>query len=442
MKIYSYIITAILAIAMFASCEPSGNGSGSEVNLIPSSATINADGADSVYFTVLSGETDVTADAQVFTSSNQEVISKSFGTDIPGDYRFFAIYNGVRSKDTTITALSGLTLTADKETISANGIDVVTFSVIQNGKDITAECTFYLAGEQPTALEGNIFSTTEPGTYSFYATKDGATSNTVTVNAMVAENSAPAAWDFYGRSLAIEITGTWCGPCSMMKAGFKSLEQSGWDTGYAAECHTDDSMANAQIFNLVASAIVHSADGRFGIPYICWNFDANYICEGAMGTVAAAASYISQTTDAANAAYPCTAGAAASFYEENGTLIVDANIAISEAGNYKVNCWLLEDNIKAEQNAYPEAQQWDINNHVNVIRAIGHTADIYGETVSAGAQSTENFTWSFTSSSLKNKEPENAHVLIYITREEAGGYIVNNVIKCDFNSSANYPYMQ
>ena len=438
MKIYSYIITAILAIAMFASCEPSGNGSGSEVNLIPSSATINADGADSVYFTVLSGETDVTADAQVFTSSNQEVISKSFGTDIPGDYRFFAIYNGVRSKDTTITALSGLTLTADKETISANGIDVVTFSVIQNGKDITAECTFYLAGEQPTALEGNIFSTTEPGTYSFYATKDDATSNTVTVNAMVAENSAPAAWDFYGRSLAIEITGTWCGPCSMMKAGFKSLEQSGWDTGYAAECHAKDSMTNPQIYNLVASAISYTGY----IPYICWNFDANYISEGAIGTVAGAASYISQMTDAANAAYPCTAGAAASFYEENGTLIVDANIAISEAGNYKVNCWLLEDNIEAYQNAYPEAQQWDINNHVNVIRAIGHTADIYGKTVSAGAQSTENFTWSFTSSSLVNKEPENAHVLIYITREEAGGYIVNNVIKCDFNSTANYPYMQ
>ena len=178
MKIFNYILTAVLAITMIASCETAPGAK--NVTLLPSSDSFNA-GIDTISFTVQYGEEDVTSDAQVFTSDNEELVDKKFAASIPGEYRFYAIYNDMASVEVTVKASGNLELTADKTTITPDGSDVVTFTVMQDGIDVTSESTLYLIPEdgEPIAQDGFTFSTTTEGNYNFYATKGSVSSNTV-----------------------------------------------------------------------------------------------------------------------------------------------------------------------------------------------------------------------------------------------------------------------
>lgn len=73
-----------------------------------------------------------------------------------------------------------ITISASKNTLSANGTDAVTFTVTQGGNNVTAQCSIYVNGG---LLNGSSFSTTTSGSYSVYATKNGVTSNTIYITA-------------------------------------------------------------------------------------------------------------------------------------------------------------------------------------------------------------------------------------------------------------------
>ena len=72
-----------------------------------------------------------------------------------------------------------LFLTADKKTITADGTDVVTFTVKQ-GNDAVNDATIYINGNAQTEY---TFSTTNAGTYTVYAQKGTLTSNEITITA-------------------------------------------------------------------------------------------------------------------------------------------------------------------------------------------------------------------------------------------------------------------
>ena len=68
-------------------------------------------------------------------------------------------------------------LSASKSSIVGNGIDSVKFTVMQDGKDVTNECSIYVND----TWYSSTFSSTTPGTYTVYATKGTKRSNTVTI---------------------------------------------------------------------------------------------------------------------------------------------------------------------------------------------------------------------------------------------------------------------
>ena len=81
-----------------------------------------------------------------------------------------------------------ITLSVDKTEISANGVEIATFKVICNDdEDVTKNCRIFFT-DTKKELGATSFSTTEPNTYSFYATYEDATSNTVTVTAIEVED--------------------------------------------------------------------------------------------------------------------------------------------------------------------------------------------------------------------------------------------------------------
>lgn len=440
---FAIILLSVLFSAIaFVSCEQAGTeDEQGTVVLVPDKDCIDATGLDTVVFTVLSGDLDVTSEARIFAAeNNSELMYKSFSSSVPGDYEFYATYRGAFSEPVSVKVNGSLSLSCDKVTIAADGSDVVTFSVTQDGEDVTAESTLYILSEtgEPEAVKGNTFSTSDAGGYDFYATKGTFSSDVVSVLAI--PGTTPSHWSFKDRSLILEITATWCGPCSMMKAGIKSLEQDGWDEGYVVEAHDGDALTvDSFITPLIDFAV---GTQNFGIPLVTFNFTDSPRINQNLGSVDANAKGISDATDQANSAYPCSASANIAYYPDGEEMLkVKSNVAISEAGEYKVCCWLLESNIKMSQTSLPGAADWDVSNHINVLRNISDVSDIAGQSVTVGANETQAFEWDFSVKDLRNGRPQDSHVLVVISKKEDNGkYIVNNVVRCNFKDVAEYEY--
>lgn len=84
-----------------------------------------------------------------------------------------------------------ITLSVDKSEIAADGKESATFKVISidkhnNEEDVTKDCQIFFS-DSKLELGATSFSTTEPNTYSFYATYEDAVSNNVTVTAIEVE---------------------------------------------------------------------------------------------------------------------------------------------------------------------------------------------------------------------------------------------------------------
>lgn len=88
------------------------------------------------------------------------------------------------STNTEDSVVATIVLTADKTTISADGTETVTLSVIVKDKDSAiingADISYY---EGTTKLTGNTFKTTTAGTYNMTAKSGTVTSNTLTITA-------------------------------------------------------------------------------------------------------------------------------------------------------------------------------------------------------------------------------------------------------------------
>lgn len=160
-----------------------------EVMLTADKSTIVGDNADVVTFTVTVDGEDKTAESTItIVNYGTQLEGNAFTTDVAGEFIFQAKYEGENSNQVIITATAveapvqkNLTLTASAIRIKADGTETVIFKAMYGEDDVTATCTI-----QTTAglsVEGGVFSTTEAGTYNFYALYDNVRSNTVSVDA-------------------------------------------------------------------------------------------------------------------------------------------------------------------------------------------------------------------------------------------------------------------
>ena len=152
---------------------------------------IISNGSDAAIFVVKVDNEDVTNDAKIYMeNSDKPLAGNSFTTTEEGTYSFFAEVEGAkRSELVTVVATAEpvveekpIELSASVESIRANGVDAVAFTVKQEGNIVTDACTIYVGDSK---LNGSRFSTFTAGTYTFYAVKGNATSNEVVVTAEV-----------------------------------------------------------------------------------------------------------------------------------------------------------------------------------------------------------------------------------------------------------------
>ena len=150
-------------------------------------ASIKADGMEKAVFTLKESGKEIAGFEVYNAADDAKLASTEFTTEEAGVYTFYAMYEGVKSNSVEVTARMNIqeeekpiVLVASGDTIKANGVESVKFTVSQDGADVTNASTIYVNGGK---LNGNKFSTTTPGTYIVYAEKGALKSNEITITA-------------------------------------------------------------------------------------------------------------------------------------------------------------------------------------------------------------------------------------------------------------------
>ena len=185
------ILLALVAMLGIVACEtvPPQDPIQS-LNLKADKLNIIADGEDKATFTVTDANNNEVNATILFADTNEAIEGNIFKTKYAGEYAFIAKYGNEISNVISIVATEPgetpepsddkLVLSANKSVIDADGEQMVTFTAKVN--DEVVEATIYNKAND-TAIEGNTFSTTEVGVYTFYAKYEELISNEVSVTA-------------------------------------------------------------------------------------------------------------------------------------------------------------------------------------------------------------------------------------------------------------------
>ena len=185
------ILLALVAMLGIVACETvPPQDPVQSLNLKADKLNIIADGEDKATFTVTDANNNEVNATILFADTNEAIEGNMFKTKYAGEYAFIAKYGNEISNVISIVATEPgetpepsddkLVLSANKSVIDADGEQMVTFTAKVN--DEVVEATIYNKAND-TAIEGNTFSTTEVGVYTFYAKYEELISNEVSVTA-------------------------------------------------------------------------------------------------------------------------------------------------------------------------------------------------------------------------------------------------------------------
>ena len=384
MKYFSYALCA--AALAFASCTQPTNGNvGGDKDLVlsASKSEITADGTDKVTFTVKYGEEDVTANASIADAATGEALSGSeFATETAGSYEFVASYDGKESNKVKVdaTAVSGLVLSVDKESIVNDGEDTATFTVTFDGNDVTAQATIVNQTSGQAWAEGvHTFVSSASGEYEFKASYNDMRSNTVKVT----------------------VTMEAVNPLVLTVA-----------------IHQNDEYTSNNYYDF-ASYFKFS-----GIPAIFFDFDK----EGPSAVSMSAADVVNTIKE-----YQATGAkvgiAMSSTVDAARNVKVTVRVTPSEAGSYLLGVALLEDGIEGPQNGTSGYI------HDNTMRALA--TSLGGDSLGDVAENTEvvkEYTFS-----LKGYT-DNCRVVAYVNTADGDVYATTNAASCPVNGRTDYRF--
>lgn len=148
------------------------------------------DGIEQVAFTVFADENELTEGYKILnTEDNNPLTSNVFSTTEAGAYTFIAVLEDdeeIKSNEVSVNVIVKpdpvVELKADKTAIKNDGVDKVTFTVLVDGVDRTAEAAILSPTLGEEEYEGTTFSTTNKGDYEFKARWNEFESETVIIN--------------------------------------------------------------------------------------------------------------------------------------------------------------------------------------------------------------------------------------------------------------------
>jgi len=156
------------------------------VELSVDKSEIVADNSDTATFTVKVDGEDKSSEVKITVINyNSELEGNTFTTDVAGEFVFVANYEGVKSNEVKVVATAveapvqkTLKIQSDVNRIKADGSEKVTFTVFYGEDDVTADAEIYCSNHEGVTVEGNTFSSTTVGSYSFRARYNDQTTGT------------------------------------------------------------------------------------------------------------------------------------------------------------------------------------------------------------------------------------------------------------------------
>lgn len=456
-KLYFILAAALLVGASaFTACDSDSDSDGPDepkvtsISLKQSATTVEA--GETVTFTVKTNlDTDVTANATITNvTTEEELTDAKFTPTEDGEYEFIAKYNEFTSATIKVTVATGtsfftLEVTADKESIVADGTDVVSFTVLKDGEEDITEVEgvqVCMEGEGGVCLvntgNGFNYSTEEHGEYKFYATYKDVKSPLITVTAAKAPVNVGEATLSTTRTLHKNVsffiyTATWCGPCWYYKGYMKNVIAKYGDniTTVSIHGHSSDKIDNSNIHLTLESQMKAGTDLFIGgFPTSICEFRETLGDTGKIPTQA-------QTEAAYNkyVAYPAKTGIKVESAINDDKVEATVTVGAQVADTYYVGIMLIEDHVIAYQ-----ANGGNEYDHTNVFRKMG-SANILGDelgAIAAGEEKTK--TYSIPVEYKYNTD--NLYLLVYTLYKdsETDKFVVANSVKAAVYGNAGYIY--
>lgn len=324
----------------------------------------------------------------------------------------------------TASALSGcggddtpadtsLTLVPSATTVKTG--DAVTFTVTDNGADVTASSEIFnlTTGETVTGT----FSTQKPGTYTFAAVYDNRTSPAVNVTVQSASATSDA---FYRHVLVMKFTATWCTYCPNMTSALATVEQAYPGRMILMAMHSDDAYATNEAASLFQSF------GCTGLPESVFDYR-----ESSSYSVALLKAKVKRSLTE----FPAVCGIALESKVQGGKVIVDATVRFQQTGDYKICCALTEDNIHAPGTIGSKDGYYQ---HVTRVFATPATGQDIGNRTQG-----EEYKQTFEIEADNAWVLDKCHVVVYVFNKQPGQntvYYVNNAATCPVDGSADFKY--
>jgi hypothetical protein len=361
-------------------------------------------------------------------------------------------------EDDKPTTANGIVLKVDKDVIKCDGSDVATFTVVTDEGEVVKDGVKFYSGMEEVDIEGFRFSTTKAGEHSFWASYKTFNSNSVLIKAIntvapeVATDPKPGSTSFVRRVFLVQFTGTGCGYCPGMTNWLNTLRN---DLGMKsktvlAAVHSEMASGDPAYISAPVSGSEPFRNGN-GVPYLSLD-----MC---MGTGYANdnselhyAGLLKDAIEERMQDAPATAGISVNpRYEENienGSSGVLARVSVksSEAAEYKVGAWLVENDLYGKQSIYNQyvtvVQGYDYNTHNHCVRV----ADSYSSSsyigyelgqIQAGKTAEKTFVLK-TSSKWKL---ENMRLVVFVAKKDKNGaYSINNVVECPVDKPTPFEY--
>ncbi len=364
-----------------------------DINLFADKIKIFNSGNDEVTFTVEKQDgTDITAES-TFTINDEPIEGNKFSSTQAGKYTVRASWNANESNRLNIEVVEvALEIKADKNTITADGLDMATFSLINtkdNNADLTSQATFFVDGK---AIEGNSLITNKVGKYSITAKLLEYEAGPIEITAVDASQAKITSKVFME-----DFTGDWCPNCPRVLRVMDDAVKTG--KAVALAVHMNDNMQAPDGRKIV------DLFGVTGYPSLVINRIKSTLAHST--TLSKVLSYVDEDPQV---------GAAMSAREEGGLIIADVTFIAKSNLDLKAVVILGENGIKGTQSGWPELKE-----HSHVYRA-SHNGQITGAAIEVTPGNPKEATYSFP---IKSSYVANNCFVIVLITDASNNQVLN-----------------
>ena len=312
-------------------------------------------------------------------------------------------------------------LSVDKNTLTADGKDIITFTVMHAGIDVTADAIIRSVMDGQT-LDGNTFSTSKAGTYAFEASYGKYVSKLITV---VAKSTSGTVSNFVRRICAMEFTGTWCAMCPAGMTRLNYLISSSYEgIVYLMSFHVDGTSADPM--TIEQSSILSRKFAISGYPSCVVDM------RGTMG-LSENYSVMRAIFNESLEEYPASCGVAIQS-QYNGQADVTVRITSEKDAEYRLILYAVENGLKYQQNDGGIYRDYTHNHVVRKLLSATVDGDKLGY-IATGKESSRSYTV------IMEEEWNAENLSFYALVMDENGY-VNNLAVCEaINGNADYEYV-